>query len=44
MILNLSLYTNLLALAVALDRLAKLDVTLKVGLRTMSKRITSFKF
>ena len=42
MIWNLSLYINLLVLAVGLATWAKLNVILKIGLRNISKRITRF--
>ena len=41
MILNLSHYINLLVLAAVLAILAKLVAILKLGLRSISKRITS---
>ena len=44
MIWNLSLYINLLVLAVAQATLAKHADILKLGLRNISKRITSFIF
>ena len=44
MISNLSQYINLLVLAVVLAILTKLVVILKLGLRSISKRITSLKF
>ena len=44
MIWNLSLYINLLVLAVVLVILAKLVVILKLGLRNISSRITSLLF
>ena len=44
MIWNLSKYINLLVLAVVLAILAKLAVIVKLGLRNISKRITSLIF
>ena len=44
MIWNLSLYISLLVLAVVLATLAKLVVILKLGLRSISKRIISLIF
>ena len=44
MIWNLSYYLNLLVLAVALAILAKLVVILKLGLKNITKRITSLIF
>ena len=41
---NLSKYINLLVLVVVLATLAKLVVILKLGLRSLSKRITSLIF
>ena len=44
MISNLSQYINLLVLAVVLAILTKLVLILKLGLRSISKRITSLIF
>ena len=44
MISNFSYYINLLVLAVVLAILVKLVVILKLGLRSISKRITSLIF
>ena len=41
MILDLSQYINLLEFAVVLAKLAKLAIILRLGLRSISKRITS---
>ena len=44
MVRNLSKYINLLVLAVVLATLAKLVVILKLGLRNISKWMTSLMF